>query len=158
MNKFQQTENIGRQLMKEVLSQLNINRVIFTEERFDQIDGFFAQKSNKYGVEIKVRDSKYESYPTHLMEVSKFKYMCQLIKNKHINNAYYACFFGDNVLYLYSAKDIHKQIKEGKIIKQYYHLNRTTVYDNGKVNKQILLLPTNIAVKLVKENGKWKKL
>ena len=73
---------------------------------YNRVDGYFTKDNIKAVVEIKGRDKYYEGFDTHLMEVEKYKAIVTDAHSNGIKCAYYACFFGDDTLYLYNVGKI----------------------------------------------------
>ena len=94
MNQFTKAELEGRALFKEILDQTSAIESHPSEDEFDTLDYYYT--SSQYlsvGVEIKKRDQKYLNYPTHFLEVKKFKAIYQRLKNGELNKALYVNFF-----------------------------------------------------------------
>lgn len=156
MDKFQIAEMDGRILFKSILDQCKITNYQESLEQYDTLDMYYTNFKDQYvGVEIKKRSEIYEVYDDYIMELSKFKAICQRLIDKEIDKAIYANFFGDNVAYLFNIKNIIKAYKEGQIKIQYYYCNITTAEDNGKRYKPVLLLPKKLATRLEKDGDKW---
>ena len=69
------------------------------------------------------------------MECAKYNSIVKLIKDKKINGAYYACFFGDDVVYLFNIHSIAEGIKSGKVLIDWMSIPKTTSGDNTKIKK-----------------------
>lgn len=157
MDKFDEAENNGRQLFKSILDQCNIVEQHQSIEKYDTIDYYYSLNGKKSGVEIKKRAKKYECYDTHLMEMYKLKALYNRWKNKELDNVYYVCFFGNDTAYTYPIQRILKAIKNGQIKPTYMNLGKTSVINTGTIEKQIIMIPKNLAYKLARVNGKWIK-
>ena len=70
MDKFYELELNGRKLLESFLIQAGATNLHPTEDKYAPVDYYFRYKGKKVVAEIKVRDSKYEGYETHVMEVS----------------------------------------------------------------------------------------
>lgn len=151
MDKFTETENIGRNKFQSWLEAVGITDYKFSEDKFDCIDCIFTKKDVKIAVEIKVRDEKYKNYTTHFIESVKFNNMNQLVENGEVSKAIYANFFGD-WLYIYNLEKIDKE--QTSVI----NAPITTAVYNGRKDKLMIEIPSNIASKFKNENGLWKKL
>lgn len=152
MDEFQQSELIGRKLLKSFLDQIGATDQQPTEDKYNPVDYYFTIKDKKVVAEIKVRDQQYEKYPTHLMEVSKFQALEKERINKNLDYAYYINFFGNDIAYFYSSAKIKKYAK----INSMYCNNTTAIY-TGQRTKDVLLIPTDKAQKFIRINGKWQK-
>ena len=152
MNKFQQSENLGRSLFNSFLQQSKANNIQFTEGDYNPVDVYFNLEDKKIVGEIKVRDVRYKDYPTHIMEQSKFNNLCKAKSNGKCADAIYINFFGSDWLYIYSLK----AIKNNSVNSQLY-CNKTTAINTGKVNKAILEINPASALIYKYENGKWIK-
>lgn len=152
MDNFQKSEQQGRSLLKEMLDQFGATDQQPTKLTYNPVDYYFTLKDYRIVAEIKVRDSKYENFDTHLMELSKFNALEQDKKDKELAAAIYVCFFGEDVCYWYSTNTIRKYAKQ-----DIRYCNRTTAYNTGKQYKDILLIPKDKGTKFTKINGKWIK-
>lgn len=154
MNKFLEAENIGRNNFKSWLEAIGVTDYEFSEDNYDPVDCNFTFKGYNIISEIKVRDIKYKDYPTHLMELSKYKAMVKYMRNNNKDLGLYVNFFGDNWLYTYQLQRIDvSNIANMNLVK-------TTVADNGYKNKDIIEIPVDIANIYYRENkeSKWIKL
>ena len=151
-DKFIESDNYGRELLKEMVKQFHATNIEATEGEKYPTDLYFTLQDKNVVAEIKVRDIKYENWDTHLMEVAKFK---SLMKDKEDYNkdiALYVCFFGEDVCYWYYSFDIKKYgIRETK------HCNRTNAIYTGKRDKDCIMIPRIKGHKFIKENGLWIK-
>lgn len=152
MDKFQQSELIGRTLLKSFLDQAGATNQQPTEDEYNPVDYYFTIKNKTVVAEIKVRDQQYENYPTHLMEVSKFQALEKERTEKNLDYAYYINFFGEDIAYFYSTTTIKKYAK-----KESKYCKRTSAIYTGKKMKDVLLIPTDKAQKFIRINGKWQK-
>ena len=155
MDKFEQAEQSGRELFKSILDQCQITDYKESEEKYDTLDLYCNYKGNKVGIEIKKRDTQFESYPTYLMELYKYNALVERINKGELGSIFYANFFGNDVVYIFSLKQISEGIKQGKVQITTTYANRTTSVFGGKVEKQILLIPKELGTKLVRVEGKW---
>ena len=87
----------------------------------------------------------------------KLKALYNRWKNKELDNVYYVCFFDNDTAYTYPIKRILKAIKNGQIKPTYMNLGKTSVINTGTIEKQIIMIPKNLAYKLTRVNGKWIK-
>lgn len=152
MNKFTESEQKGRSLMKEMLDQFKATNQQPTEDPYAPVDYYFKLKDKDIVAEIKVRDKQYENCDTHLMEVSKHNALVRDRQEKNLDAAFYVCFFGDDVVYWYSTYTISKYATTDS-----FYCNRTTAINTGKRMKDVLLIPRNRGTKFIKVNGKWSK-
>lgn len=155
MDKFDQAEQSGRELFKSILDQCQITDYKESTEKYDTLDLYCSIKEKTAGIEIKKRDKQYENYSTYLMELYKYNALINRLNEGELNSIYYANFFGDDVVYIFSLRNIARAIKEDKVQITTTYANRTTSVFGGKVEKQILLLPKELATKLVRVEGKW---
>lgn len=105
MTKFEESELRGRKLLKEFL-ETRVDKYGFTEDLYARLDAYFRVSNIVVSVEIKLRDKKYEDYSTHLMECEKYDAMISDKNRRGISGSLYACFFGDDTLYLYNTNKI----------------------------------------------------
>lgn len=152
MNKFQQSEQIGRTLLQSFLDQIGATDQQPTEDEYNPVDYYFTLKDKTVVAEIKVRDQQYESYPTHIMEVSKFQALEKERIEKQLDYAYYINFFGENTVYFYSTATIRKYAKQDS-----RYCKKTSAIYTGRKMKDVLLIPTDKAQKFIRINGKWQK-
>jgi len=152
MDKFSQSEQIGRTLLKSFLDQYGAINQQPTTDKYNPVDYYFEYKGQKVVAEIKCRDIRYMNYSTHIIEETKLKNLLQAKKDGNCNYAYYINFFGDYV-YWYNTGKI---IKNATIHNLY--CNRTTAEYNGKTDKLIREIPTGLAMKFVKTDGKWSRM
>lgn len=152
MNKFIETEYKGR-----ILFQSFLNEVIQPEwqqettNQFDPVDYYFSKENVKAVVEIKVRNIKYQYYPTHYLEYYKYQ---NIINKKNINNcniALYCNFFGNNTLYIYNLK----HLEDSSIQSNYSFCPKTSAGDKSLVQKEIIELNTKLASVFIRQNGIW---
>lgn len=155
MDKFDQAEQSGRELFKSILDQCQITDYNEATEKYDTLDLYCSLKEHRAGIEIKKRDKQFESYPTYLMEVYKYNALIERLNKGEFTSVYYANFFGDDTVYIFSLRVIARAIKEGKVQFTTTYANRTTSIYSGKIEKEILLLPKELATKLVRVEGKW---
>ena len=149
----------GRTLFKSLVDQMNdITNANPTTGYYDTIDYKFQHCNWQYGVEIKVRRAEAEAFSTYVMECAKYNSIVKLIKDKKINGAYYACFFGDDVVYLFNIHSIAEGIKSGKVLIDQMYMPKTTSGDNTKIKKQVLHLNPRMAIRYKRINGKWQKV
>lgn len=152
MTKFEQAELKCRELFKEVLESLNINTWNPTTDMYNRVDGYFTKDDKQAVVEIKGRTKYYEQFDTHLMEVDKYKAIVKDAQSKGIKCAYYACFFGDNTLYLYNVGII----KNNSDVEQKW-CPKTTAENSDYCWKPCYMIHKEIAQVFNKVNGKWIK-
>ena len=152
MNEFTKSEIKGRTLLEEMLDQFNATDLQPTEDQYNPVDYYFKLKDKSVVAEIKVRDTQYENYDTHLMEVSKFNALVTDRKEKDLDVAYYVCFFGEDVAYWYSTYTISKYATTDS-----FYCNRTTAINSGKKKKNLLMIPRSKGTKFIKVNGQWNK-
>lgn len=152
MTKFEESELKGRELFKEVLESLEINTWNPTTDMYDRVDGYFTKDNKQAVVEIKGRNKQYEGYDTHLMEVDKYKAIVKDAQDKGIKFAYYACFFGDDTLYLYNVGTI----RTNSDVEQKW-CPKTTAVNSDFCWKPCFLIHKEVATVFIKTNGKWIK-
>lgn len=155
MDQFQQSEQFGRTLLKSFLDQIGATNQQPTEDKFAPVDYYFTYKDKKVVAEIKVRDSKYENYDTHLMEVSKYESLVKEQKDSHLDIAYYINFFTNGTTvnaYWYTTNTIRNY---GRI--DYKYCPTTTAANNGNYSKKVILIPKCQAQRFIRINGEWKK-
>lgn len=152
MNNFTTLENKGRELFKSFLDQVGAIDQQPTEDQFNPVDYYFTYKGKNVVAEIKVRDEKCRQYNTHLIEDEKLKSIEKAKAENDCDNAFYANFIGENLLYIYSTSSIRENTEI-----EYLYCNRTTADDNGKVSKAVRMIPVEKSQKFEKIDGKWRK-
>lgn len=152
MNKFEESENKGRTLLKEFLDQVGATEQQPTTDKFDPVDYYFTYKGNKVVAEIKVRDVQYKNYDTHIIEDNKLKALLKAKEDNECDFAYYINFFGEDVVYWYSTGSIINSATPDIIA-----CNRTTAVDTGKKDKDVWMIPNTVAQIYVKKDGIWCK-
>lgn len=155
MDKFDEAEQTGRALFITILQQLQISDYKESTEKYDTLDMYCTINQRSIGVEIKKRNKKFEHYPTYMMEVYKFKALCQRLKSGELEKIYYVNFFGEDTVYIFPLQKIAEGIKKGLVQVTSTYTNKTTAVFNGKVEKRILLIPKELATKLVRIGDKW---
>ena len=154
MDKFKETEIIGREYCIDWLKEIGATDIKFTEDRYDVVDVCFNYAGKSIAAEIKVRDEKYRKYTTHFMELSKYINVTNYVDTNDKDGALYMNFFGENWLYIYKVNQINTNFIKN------WDLVRTTAEDRGTRMKEIIEIPTNIAQvyhRLNKES-KWKRV
>ena len=153
MDRFEQFENNGRSLLKGILDQTGICEQKASEGTFNPIDYYFTVKGKKVVAEIKCRNVLYQNFDTHLIECQKLKSLIRAKKNNKCDLALYVNFFGEDTCYLYSTESIITSAKQ-----QILNCNRKTAIKTDKIDKQILMIPSNQALVLKRINGSWKHI
>lgn len=152
MNKFQQAENKGREYFKSWLEAIGVEEYTFAPNEYDVVDCDFEFKDKRLTTEIKVRNPKYRTYETHIMELTKYNNMMKYIKDNNMDGGIYANFFGEDWLYVYNINKI--DITEIESIRA----PRTTAGYQGRINKDMINLPINTAQIFNKVNDKWTRI
>lgn len=152
MTKFEESELKGRNLFNEVLQSIGVTDWQPTTDLYNRVDGYFTIDNRQVVVEIKGRAKQYEKYDTHLMEVDKYKAIVADAHNNGIKCAYYACFFGEDTLYLYNVG----KIKANSEIEQKW-CPKTTAAQSDYCWKDCYMIYKDIAQVFTKSNGKWYK-
>ena len=148
MNKFQEKEKVGRQLLASFYKDKDID-YSFTTDTFDAVDGYYQYKNKKGVFEIKVRDQKYLDYPDLIVEEVKYQNLLKAAKDQ--DTFRYYNFIGD---YLFIFKpSAFKNARTGCL-----RCNRTTAENNGRVDKLLRFLDKEKATVYKKVNGKWDKI
>lgn len=141
MSEFERNEEKGRKLLKSFLDQVKATDQQATEDKYDPVDYYFTLKDKKVVAEIKCRDTQYENFSTHIMEVKKFNALIKDKRDKQIDEAYYVNFFGNDTVYFYSEEVIRKYSTQDRI-----YCNRTTAVDTGKTLKPVLKIQADQAI------------
>lgn len=151
MNPFQQSETIGRQKFAEFLKQAKITDFTFTENPFDNADGYYNHKGRKVVFEIKVRDQKYLNYPSLIIEESKYQRLKKIKERDNCQAALYVNFIG-NKLFIFPLSVVSNFPIQILKTKKY------TVIDSEMAQKNVRYLSLDKAQKFEQVNGKWKNL
>ena len=152
MNNYEIAELKGRSLFNEVLQSVGITEWQPTLDLYNRVDGYFYKDEKKAVVEIKGRTKQYESFDTHLMEVDKYDAIVADATSNGIKSAFYACFFGEDVLYLYNVGLIKNHSDKEK-----KWCPKTTASQSEYCLKDCYMIHKDIAQVYIKTNGKWKK-
>lgn len=99
------------------------------------MDMLYTLKGRTTGVEIKVRDKKYEGYDTYMMELSKYNALVDKVNNGTVDNACYVNFFGNDTVYIFPLRKVNQAIKDGSAKIDTTYCNKTTAVYSGKVAK-----------------------
>lgn len=70
------------------------------------MDMLYKRNGKTIGVEIKVRDMRYEGYDTYLMELSKYNALVEKVNSGVVDNAAYVNFFGNDTVYIFPLRKI----------------------------------------------------
>lgn len=154
MNKFKESELIGRKYCKSWLDEVGAINVEFTKDKWDVVDVCFEYSNKSIAAEIKVRDEKYRKYKTHFMELNKLINVTNYVDKNNKDGALYMNFFGENWLYIYKVSQIStNNIKN-------WNLVVTTAEDNGSKMKDIIEIPTNLAqiYNRLNKESQWKRV
>ncbi len=155
MDEFDKAEQSGRALFTSILQQLQITDYRESVEKYDTLDMYLTLKEKYTGVEIKKRDKQFEHYPTYMMEVYKFNALVDRVNSKELDQIYYVNFFGEDTVYIFSLKKIAEGIRQGKVQVTSTYANKTTAAFSGRVEKRILLIPKELATKIIRVGDKW---
>ena len=99
MDKFEESENKGRALLKSFLDQVGATDQQPTEGKYDPVDYYHTYNGKKVVAEIKCRNLRYKDYDTHIIEESKLKALLKAKEDNQCDFAYYINFFGDDLSY-----------------------------------------------------------
>ena len=147
MNNFQKSEQKGRQLFQSFLDQKG-GKGQPTIDEFDRVDYYFTLKDKKAVAEIKVRNTFYSDY---MIETDKYNALLKRKKDNNLDGAVYVCFY-ENSMYIFQTSTIKKYGT-----RQWKWCKRTTAEDNGYCRKDVILVPTDKAIRFDLINGKWEK-
>ena len=140
INDFLKAENKGRAKFSKLVEQnWDIYDLQFTTNTYDNIDAYFYYKGKKFAVEIKNRESYYDSWN---VEILKYNIMKEKIEKGEINGGYFAVFYKDKA-YLYDFNTIEKCLKEygeGTI-----WAKKTTCGNSDYTQKRVITLPVSKA-------------
>lgn len=140
MDKFTQAELKGRDIYnKMLLNNKKINKVNFTENRFDFFDvDYYSGETKHFIVELKYREN-YSSTNKLIQNegvvLEKFKYD-KILNYALINNceAYYVMMFNDGIGYSFNLKEIQPIFKEKM-------LPKTSCGNNQFIKKIVAIIP-----------------
>lgn len=150
MTNFEKAELKGRKLFNEVLQSIGITDWQPTTDLYNRVDGYFNKGNKQAVVEIKGRTKYYEGFDTHLMEVDKYNAIVTDARSKGIKCAYYACFFGEDILYVYNVGII----KSNSNVEKKW-CPRTTAENSDYCWKDCYMIHKEIATIFNKVNGEW---
>lgn len=155
MDEFDKAEQSGRALFTTILEQCQITDYRESVEKYDTLDLYATIKNKSTGIEIKKRDKQFEHYPTYMMELYKYNALVERVNNGEFDQIYYANFFGQDTVYIFPLRKIAEGIKKGLVQVTSTYANRTTAAFSGKCEKSILLIPKQLATKLIRIGDKW---
>lgn len=155
MDEFDKAEQSGRTLFKTILDQCQIADYRESEEKYDTLDLYASVKDRSTGIEIKKRDKQFEHYPTYMMELYKYNALVDRVNSGELDQIYYVNFFGNDTVYILSLVKIAQGIKNGTVTVTSTYANKTTAAFSGKIEKRILLIPKELATKLIRVDNKW---
>lgn len=140
INDFIKAENKGRAKFEKLVEQnWDIYGLEFTTNTYDNIDAYFYYKGKKFAVEIKNRESYYDSWN---VEVLKYEKMKEQIENGSIQGGYFSVFYKDKA-YLYDFNTIEKCYADFGVGNMY--ARKTTMRDSSYTNKKVITLPVSRA-------------
>lgn len=155
MDKFDKAEQTGRALFTTILQQLQVSDYKEATEKYDTLDLYASVKDRSTGIEIKKRDKQFEHYPTYMMELYKYNALVDRVNSGELDQIYYVNFFGNDTVYIFSLVKIAQGIKNGTVTVTSTYANKTTAAFSGKIEKRILLIPKELATKLIRVDNKW---
>ena len=137
---FSRMELLGRDKFESLLQQKGITTYHFTPDKYNPVDCYFVGKGgSQWMAEIKVRDRLWNPL---FMEALKYKEMKQIVVDGKAVNGLYVNFIDDRC-YIFTLSQITKA--NGCYVTNVL-ANRYTAINADKVNKQMICLPTNIAM------------
>lgn len=153
MNNFTKAENRGRDYFQSWLSDISATEIEFTADLYECVDCNFKYKDCSITAEIKVRDLRYRHYQTHIMEVIKYNNVVKYKREHNKDLALFVNFFGENWLYVYQVNKIPLDAVK------MWDVPRTTAEDTGRIYKDMIEIPTEIAQIFYRPNkeSKWEK-
>ena len=155
MTKFEENEEIGRNLFESFVSQLKKQTDWNPTAIKDCLDGFLQQDDIKVAVEIKTRNKCYEKYSTYWMELDKYLNIKNRIKGEHCKSVWYVNFFDNDSMYIFDFRNII--VSNLRIVNKLV-LKSTVAPERGYQWKQFIELPRNYASYYKFEKTKWKKV
>jgi len=115
----------------------------FTEDKYAYYDCKVNGMAKDSIIEIKNRDCKSTTYQTDIIEYIKLRHLTIEAKN---DNIFYLNFFSDGVARLYDLREIDiTQVYVAQI-----PMNRTTATQSDIVNKLVIELPQDKAIRTYK--------
>lgn len=140
INDFTKAENKGRAKFEKLVEQnWDIYDLQFTTNTYDNVDAYFYYKGKKFAVEIKNRDSYYDSWN---VEILKYSIMKEKIENGEIQGGYFAVFYNDKA-YLYDFNTIEECYKEYGVGNMW--ARKTTCGNSDYTTKKVITLPVSKA-------------
>jgi len=128
MNKFEKSEQEGRELFKIFANQLNLQIIHFTKQS-DCYDVLFVSGGTEWLGEIKKRECNSNKYPDYILEKKKVDTIKLNFPSKKIM---YINFFDDTTL-LWDITNINQKVHTK-------YLPKTTSGKNTKIKKEYYLL------------------
>lgn len=140
INNFTIAENKGRAKFEKLVEQnWDIYDLQFTTNTYDNIDAYFYYKGKKFAVEIKNRESYYDSWN---VEILKYQTMKEKIEKGEIQGGYFAVFYKDKA-YLYDFNTIEECYNTFGIGNMW--ARKTTMGNSDYTTKKIITLPVSKA-------------
>lgn len=140
INDFEKAENKGRAKFEKLCEQnWDICNLQFTTNTYDNVDAYFYYKGKKFAVEIKNRESYYDSWN---VEVLKYEKMKEALENGEIEGGYFAVFYKDKA-YLYDFNTIEKCYTDFGVGNMW--AKKTTMGNSDYTTKKVITLPVSRA-------------
>lgn len=145
-SKIEESEWYGRNIFEKYLKSSNITDYEFSSDQYSIWDCIYTTDKLQVVVEIKVRNNNSNDYPDWILELKKYNALIdkvnelQPLTDKKVI-AVYVNFFNDNFYSIWNLENV--DITKVKKLS----CKRSTVYNNGYVNKEIIPLLLNDAFK-----------
>ena len=149
MNKLNEEEAQGRNKFDSFVNQFPSMQWWWSEERYNQLDGWLEQHDNLYAVEIK---NRFKHYDTYMIEQSKAEFLKDLINSGSVKDALYVNYVNDN-MYMYKIS----KIDWNKLNLEYFPLPQYHYKEGSIVGKWVYWLPVTWATTFKKINNEWIK-
>lgn len=117
-------ENLGRKYLMQILTLKEGDKIVFSKNRWTTWDAILTQENGSvFVIEIKLRRCKSNSYPTFILEQSK--YQSGINKAKEVGGQYlYVNFFEDSKALIWNVNSLK--------VNQDYYLDKTVTYNEGQ--------------------------
>jgi hypothetical protein len=142
---FSKAEDKERNVLTQLFAKNNITEYDFTENgSFDRHDVVFTQSDKTYIGEIKCRNISSTAYNDSLIDFSKINYLLeQGVEQGMI--PLIIVHYSDNVVCVWN---LFKEVNNNSIKIESRYCNRTSVVNNGRTEKKIVLLNLKTAKKV----------
>lgn len=133
----------GKQIFYNWTLEQQAQNVQFTNDKYNPIDAYYWDcEGDKFSVEIKYRRNSSTTYPTDLLEESKYNSLRATITERGCKNCLYFNIFSDGRILIYRLRDLHPADLQWTT-----QLLPTNELKSDYKQKKITYLPHSLAIK-----------